>query len=953
MVWWQVLSLTSFVCFLHTSDSVRWPAGTYGIPKPASGCPLADGFQWQEGWRSQDTDGTYSNNAKSAEFHLDGKVDSEKVNRSFCIKTSLVNDKNRPDWPPGQYCMYKEDQGCPTGFTEGSVYWDDDDSNNANSKGGLLPGGKYSGNTWIYFCCKTEGDKVVPILLPTKSPFYLLAYKSKKCQMAKWAVATVEWIYYDTEHFNNKDKVNGAYPYKAGKKHPTIYYCYYRGCSVTLTASNGTFQSLKISDAQYCSWRIMVNTTQYIHLTINYFSQQDEDGIDELYVYDGENATGEVLGVFNGSHPPPKEGIYSSSNCVFVIFKSDKNGANTGFNASYYGVKTPGNTTDSVRWPGGKYGIPKPASGCPLADGFQWQEGWRSQGTNGTYSDNEKSAEFHIDGKVDSEKVNRSFCIKKSRAGPNWPPGQYCIYKFKPCPDNLTQGSVFWDDDNTLKANSEGGLLPGGKYNENTWIYFCCKTDGNKAEPIHLPTKSPFYLLAYKSKKCQMVKWAVASLEWIYYDTERRNNKDRVYGEYPYDAGKNHPTIYYCYYRGCSGTLSASSGTLQSPNISDAQYCSWRIIVNTTQYIHLAIKYFSQQDENGSDELYVYDGENATGEVLGVFNGSHPPPEEGIYSSSNRIFIIFKSDKNGSNTGFSASYCGINTLAMAPCVTTTKRPELTTLPSVTPKTLHTTENTASSKETIPATEGPSKDEGEKGQRGRPKGKGFSVIAVVVPIVSGFILIVLLVPAFVYWRRKKTKKDASKVSFSRASGDGNPISVGNPYYGRDVIIANTHELYTEPITKQKKKNGEEHYMDLIQKNRDSLYETTATESDLVIANTNGKCLSEETELYTEPVTKHERKNGEEHYLDLNKENQESLYETADVDAVLNPVYESSPCRNTDEELPLYMELEKENPLYEVSTADAVLNPIYDRLLHLKKDEGCPRKEDYLLTNTTLR
>ncbi len=47
--------------------------------------------------------------------------------------------------------------------------------------------------------------------------------------MVKWAVATVEWIYYDTEHFNNKDKVNGAYPYKAGKKHPTIYYCYYRG----------------------------------------------------------------------------------------------------------------------------------------------------------------------------------------------------------------------------------------------------------------------------------------------------------------------------------------------------------------------------------------------------------------------------------------------------------------------------------------------------------------------------------------------------------------------------------------------------------------------------------------------------------------------------------------------------------------------------------------------------
>ncbi len=86
-------------------DLVRWPAGTYGIPKPVSGCPLADGFQWQEGWRSQDTDGAYSNNAKSAEFHLDGKVDSEKVNRSFCIKTSTAYDKIRPNWPPGKFTI--------------------------------------------------------------------------------------------------------------------------------------------------------------------------------------------------------------------------------------------------------------------------------------------------------------------------------------------------------------------------------------------------------------------------------------------------------------------------------------------------------------------------------------------------------------------------------------------------------------------------------------------------------------------------------------------------------------------------------------------------------------------------------------------------------------------------------------------------------------------------------
>lgn len=40
---------------------------------------------------------------------------------------------------------------------------------------------------------------------------------------------------------------------------------------------------------------------------------------------------------------------------------------------------------------------------------------------------------------------------------------------------------------------------------------------------------------------------------------------------------------------------------------------------------------FSLQYESDTDELYVYDGENATGKILGVFYGAHPPPEEGIF----------------------------------------------------------------------------------------------------------------------------------------------------------------------------------------------------------------------------------------------------------------------------------------------------------------------------------
>ena len=55
-------------------------------------------------------------------------------------------------------------------------------------------------------------------------------------------------------------------------------------------------------------------------------------------MYDGENEEGEILGVFYGGQPPPREGIYSRSNTMFLIFKSDKNDSYTGFSASYYAV---------------------------------------------------------------------------------------------------------------------------------------------------------------------------------------------------------------------------------------------------------------------------------------------------------------------------------------------------------------------------------------------------------------------------------------------------------------------------------------------------------------------------------------------------------------------------------------------------------------------------------------
>ena len=136
------------------------------------------------------------------------------------------------DWSPvGKYCVYKKGSQCPSGLGEGYVYWDDDDFGNLNDESGILPSGEYNEDTKVEFCCQTNGNKKEPILLPTELPFFLLAFGSDECQMVKWAIATLEWIYYDTEDWSNNDFSAWPYPYDAGINHPTIYYCYYRGTS--------------------------------------------------------------------------------------------------------------------------------------------------------------------------------------------------------------------------------------------------------------------------------------------------------------------------------------------------------------------------------------------------------------------------------------------------------------------------------------------------------------------------------------------------------------------------------------------------------------------------------------------------------------------------------------------------------------------------------------------------
>ena len=46
-------------------------------------------------------------------------------------------------------------------------------------------------------------------------------------------------------------------------------------------------------------------------------------------------------------------------------------------------------------------------------------------------------------------------------------------------------------------------------------IYFCCSISGRKSDAISLPYRSPFYLIAYGSPRCQQVRYHKASVDFV------------------------------------------------------------------------------------------------------------------------------------------------------------------------------------------------------------------------------------------------------------------------------------------------------------------------------------------------------------------------------------------------------------------------------------------------------
>lgn len=104
----------------------------------------------------------------------------------------------------------------------------------------------------------------------------------------------------------------------------------------------------------------------------------------------------------------------------------------------------------------------------------------------------------------------------------------------------------------------------------------------------------------------------------------------------------------------CGTETEASSAYLRSCFGAEAvsQLCGCTALVLQTLSLWLC----SFSLEPGYDFLHIYDGPDSLSPLIGSFYGSQLP--ERIESSSNSLFLAFRSDASVSNTGFVIEYTG-------------------------------------------------------------------------------------------------------------------------------------------------------------------------------------------------------------------------------------------------------------------------------------------------------
>ncbi|GFS24144.1 apextrin [Elysia marginata] len=213
--------------FLFPKEEQVWPAGTYGLLRPDTGCPEDLAFyEGDTGYFKFHTESSslLPDNGHSKNTHLSRPiVSSYSVNTFITLRFCITNGVyNSGAWPDGRYCIHQK-HSCPDGFNTGSVTVNTESWGNLDAYGGNTPSGSPS---QMYFCCRINGNPTTPMVLPTRHPFYLYQYDGR-CQQVKGMKVTEEYIQLDTEPGSGGNSYHPYLPANSAGDIVRLELCYY------------------------------------------------------------------------------------------------------------------------------------------------------------------------------------------------------------------------------------------------------------------------------------------------------------------------------------------------------------------------------------------------------------------------------------------------------------------------------------------------------------------------------------------------------------------------------------------------------------------------------------------------------------------------------------------------------------------------------------------------------
>jgi len=472
--------------------------------------------------------------------------------------------------------------------------------------------------------------------------------------------------------------------------------------SCTGTVADGSGSDNYANDLN-CSWTI--SPPGATSVTLNFTAFDTEDGYDFVRVYDGGDASGDLLGQFSGSSLPPT--LTAASGEMYIEFETDVSFTFTGWSANY---------TCNTGGGGGCNGNTN-LTACTgtIADGSGAGNYVNNLNCSWTISPPGATSvtltftEFDTEGGYDYVRVydgaNNLGILLGEFSGFSAPPTL-----------TAASGSMYIEFETDLSFTYQGwsanyfcntgggtngcdqatditcgstvtGSTSGAPQNVPECFYTLNTAPGKwyrfigQGTPVRITTCSPntnydtklgvFYgscanlnCLAgndddsgcTQNDLLSTVEFTAQSGETYYiyvtgYDTESGNFELSIECLAPSCQGNTLLTT-------CNGTVSDGSGNSE---YTDDLSCSWTISpVGATS---VTLNFTSFDTESCCDNVTVFDGTSDLGDFLGTFAGTSLPPT--LTANSGSMFILFSTDASVGGAGWSANYSCTTTSAPA------------------------------------------------------------------------------------------------------------------------------------------------------------------------------------------------------------------------------------------------------------------------------------------------